>query len=85
MEPSPHTMTGSARHGLPRLTARELAKMPTLCCGHTDNLKLDTGAYRFWLSRMGVSDGAEYDDVVTVETLEDGRWIEIDSYPGSPR
>jgi hypothetical protein len=59
-----------------RYTTEELESKPTLFTGHTDNLKVDDGERRVWLSRMTVVDGAEYDNQVTVEELRDGQWVE---------
>lgn len=67
---------------MPRYTATELNAMPTLCASQADDLKVDTGNKRVWLARVGVEDGAQYDDMVSVETLRDGRWVETDCYPG---
>jgi len=63
-------------------TAEELKKMPTLHSGHFDNLKIDTGTVRVWLSRMTVADGAPYNNQVTVERLLAGKWTEVDKYEG---
>lgn len=66
-----------------RYTAEELRKLPTLCTGQADSLKIDNGKTRVWLCRCGVADGMPYDNAVTVETLQNGRWIETDMYEGS--
>lgn len=61
-------------------TLAELQSMPTLAVGQTCNLKIDRGNRRVWLSRMTVADGAPYDDQVTVEILDRGRWVILDQY-----
>jgi CDGSH-type Zn-finger protein len=63
-------------------TAEELADMPTLAVGQADDLKIENHHRRVWLCRCGVADGMPYDDMVTVEAYIDGRWVEIDRYPG---
>jgi len=68
--------------GSKRYTAAELEDLPTLSVGQFDNLKIDTGSKRVWLCRCGVADGMPYDNQVTIEKLEDGRWIKIEEYPG---
>lgn len=65
-----------------RYSASELKRMPTLHQGHYDNLKLDTGTQRVWLSRMTVADGAEADNMVRIEELRDGSWRKVEEYPG---
>ncbi len=65
-----------------KYTAEDLENRETLSVGQTCNLKIDTGQYRVWLSRCTVEDGEPYDDAVTVEELTNGRWVEIDRYPG---
>lgn len=66
-----------------RIAAQDLADKPTLSVGQADNLKIDTGQTRYWLSRCGVEDGLAYDNMVTVERLINGRWVEVDQYDGS--
>jgi hypothetical protein len=63
-----------------RYTLAELNDMPTLHSGHFDNLKDETVDTRVWLSRMTVSDGAPYDDQVTVEKLAAGVWTIVGQY-----
>lgn len=74
-------MTPSARY-----TLAELEALPTIRQGHFDNLKIETFGdppTRVWLARTGVEDGEPYDNRVTVETLQDGCWIEAKSYPAA--
>ena len=68
-------------YGGERIPIDELAQMETEATGQAKNLKLDTGKYRYWLSRCGVSDGATY--AASIEELQDGRWVTIDQY-GEP-
>jgi len=58
----------------------ELETMPTLCVGQADNLKIDTGTRRVWLSRCTVADGEPYNNKVTVERLINGCWDTVDQY-----
>ncbi len=57
-----------------------LEAMPTLSVGQADNLKIDTGDTRVWLSRCTVEDGEPCDNKVTVEGLVDGRWTDTAYY-----
>jgi CDGSH-type Zn-finger protein len=61
----------------------ELEDLPTLAQGQADNLKIDTGEARVWLCRCGVEDGMPYDNAVTVEVLDNGRWVESHRYPAN--
>lgn len=63
-------------------TARYLRSLPTLSTGQADDLKIDDGEHRVWLSRCTVADGEPYDDKVTVETLERGKWSTAYTYNG---
>lgn len=58
----------------------ELEAMPTISQGHMDNLKVDTGTMRVWLSRMTREDGMPYNNAVTVERLINGVWTEVEQY-----
>lgn len=66
---------------MPRYTLKELKALPTLAVGQADDLKMDTGTVRVWLSRCTVEDGEPYDNKVTVECLLNGRWEETETYP----
>ena len=63
-----------------RYTLAELEAMPTLSTGHTDDLKVDTGRTRVWLSRCTVADGEPYNNKVAIERLKGGRWVETSTY-----
>jgi hypothetical protein len=67
-------------------TLEELSRLPTIRSAHFDDLKIEAGAVRVWLSRLTVADGARYENQVTVERLEAGNhgrseWRTIDQYP----
>ncbi len=53
---------------------------PTLSTGQADDLKYDNGTTRVWLSRCGVEDGEPYPNKLTVETLSNGKWIEVERF-----
>ena len=61
-------------------TLKEIEAMETISSGHTDDLKVENGVTRVWLSRMTMADGMEYDNQVTVERLENGKWSTIKEY-----
>jgi len=65
-----------------KYTANELEELPTLSSGHFDNLKIDDGQYRVWLSRVGIADGMPYDNQIMVEKLVNGRWEIVEQYEG---
>ena len=48
------------------LTWRELDNMETLCEGQADDLKIDDGNFRVWLSRCGIEDGMPFDNAITI-------------------
>ena len=68
--------------GHKRYTFKELDDMPTIHSGQYDNMKIDTGTTRVWLSRMSVEDGMPYNNQVVVEILEAGRWVTAEEYEG---
>jgi hypothetical protein len=61
-------------------TLQELNALPTLDQAHFDNLKVEEGNTRVWLSRMEKQDGAPYDNQVTVEIAIKGKWYTIEQY-----
>lgn len=63
-------------------TAEELEAMPTISQGWTDDLKIDTGNMRVWLSRLGVEDGEDFPNAVTVERFDGDRWDTTEHYAG---
>ena len=58
----------------------ELETMPTKHQGHTDDLKIEYGNKRVWLSRMTIADGMPYDNQVTVEYYKNGVWGTTQEY-----
>lgn len=64
--------------GMTLYAIRYLDSLETLSVGQADDLKLDTGGYRYWLARCGPEDGEAWQ--VHVERLEDGRWEQLLSY-----
>jgi len=58
----------------------ELEALPVLSQGQADDLKIDTGVTRIWLSRCTVEDGEPCDNKVTIEELRSGRWVEVGWY-----
>jgi hypothetical protein len=54
-------------------TSTELAELPTLATGQTEDLKLEGPHHRWWLSRCGPEDGATHR--VSCERLVRGRWV----------
>lgn len=65
-----------------RPTTEDLEALPVLSQGQADDLHIDTGTERVWLSRTGVADGEPFDNTVTVERLVDGRWVVSEKYNG---
>lgn len=63
-----------------KYTLTELKAVPTLSQGHFDNLKIDTGTERIWLSRMTIEDGMPYNNQVTEEHLINGKWETVKEY-----
>ena len=63
-----------------KYTLAELKGRATLSTGQADDLKIDNGNTRVWLSRCGVADGAECDNMVSIEERINGRWEETETY-----
>ena len=61
-------------------TLKQMERMPTIGQGHTDDLKVETDDTRIWLSRMTIEDGMPYNNEVTIEKLQDGKWLAVRSY-----
>lgn len=55
-------------------TMKDLERLPTLAVGQADDLKVDTGSIRVWLSRCGPEDGET--QPIKVEKLDCGRWLD---------
>lgn len=58
-----------------------LSSLPTLAVGQADDLKIDDGQMRVWLSRMTVEDGAPTDGMVSIEWNIGGTWMTTEEYP----
>jgi hypothetical protein len=56
--------------------------LDTLTQGQADDLKMEDGNIRVWLSRCDTLDGEPYDNTVTVEAREDGCWFNVFRYDG---
>ena len=69
-------------HPYKDLTAEELEAKPSLSEDYTSDMKIDDGEYRVHLERTGIADGEWCDNKVTVEQLQDGKWVIIDEYEG---
>lgn len=59
--------------------------MPTLCQGHSEDLKYDGDRYRVWVGRTSIydwnGDSQGYtDSQLSFEELINGRWIALDRY-----
>lgn len=59
-------------------TTAELAELPTLFSAHFDDLKVDTGTERIWLTRMTPEDGAQYQ--IHHEEYKNSEWMASRSY-----
>lgn len=59
-----------------------LENLPVLCQGQADDLHIDTGDFRVWLSRTGVLDGEPYENTVTIEERTNEGWVEFAVYDG---
>jgi hypothetical protein len=63
-----------------RYTLADLKRLPTLSTGQADDLKIDDGNERVWLSRCTVEDGEPYDNKVTIERIVEGCWQTVTEY-----
>ena len=59
---------------------QELQAKKTLATGQADDLKVETRTTRVWLSRCTVDDGEPYNNKVSVEKYQNGRWETIETY-----
>lgn len=73
---------GMERERKMKYTTKKLESMKTISEGHFDNLKIDTGETRVWLSRMTIEDGMPYNNQVTIEKLVNGCWVISEQYQG---
>lgn len=74
------TYLGKASRTAGQYTLARLRSLPTLESGHMDDLKVRTSTEKIWLSRMAKEDGMPYDNQVTIERLQNGRWVETRKY-----
>lgn len=58
-----------------------LESLPTIAQGQADDLKIDTGSMRVWLSRCTMADGEPFDNKVTIEHLKEGGFVIEDGVP----
>jgi hypothetical protein len=65
-----------------RYSAKELGRRKTRCVGQADDLKVESGDTRVWLSRCTKADGEPYNNKVSIEKLINGRWEIVEEYPG---
>lgn len=73
-------------------TFEQLEALPSLCQAQTCDLRIDTGDFRVWTSRMGLEDGEPFERTVYVEVFshhhdpESGgtwfRWQDLGHYDG---
>jgi hypothetical protein len=75
------TIASGLAHGR-NPSADDIRDLPTLATAQTADLKFDDGRTRVWLERVGVADGARWDDGVLIEELIDGRWETVTEYAG---
>jgi len=61
-------------------TLKELESLPTLSVGQAEDLKIERGGTRVWLSRCSKADGEPYNNKVTVEQYLKGRWVTVRTY-----
>jgi hypothetical protein len=61
-------------------TLKELEELETISQGQADDLKIEDGNIRVWLSRMTIEDGMPYNNQVSIEKLQNGAWKVIDEY-----
>ena len=64
-------------------TLKELKSLPTLSVGQAEDLKIEWGNIRIWLSRCKKEDGEPYNNKVTVEQYIEGRWVTVREYKAS--
>lgn len=68
-----------------RIHYNSLKDSVSLCDNGSDDLLIDTGELRYWMSRMTEADGQPYNDAVTIERLMDGAWVTVLMYdPHNP-
>jgi len=63
-----------------KYTLKQLEGLETISQGQADDLKIEDGNTRVWLSRMTIEDGMPYNNQVAIEKLQDGCWSTIEEY-----
>lgn len=62
---------------------QDLCALTTLSVGQADDLKIDAGDVRVWVSRVGPADGAQYEHAVEIEVRDaDGAWHNAETIDG---
>lgn len=69
-----HAFQGTAVLEDPEL-AEWLEEQPVLCQAQADDQHLEVAGRKVWVSRVGRLDGMPCDDGITVERLDDGKWV----------
>ena len=59
-------------------TSEELIKLPTLCTGQADDLKLERDVFRYWVSRCEAD--PQGNPKVSIEARIRGRWATVAEY-----
>lgn len=63
-------------------SAKQLDVMETLTQAYACDLKIDTGDYRVFLSRLDAEDGEPFANTVYVEAYKLGVWDDLGCYDG---
>lgn len=65
-----------------KLTLEEIRNLPVIRQGHFDNVVMEESKLRVLHSRMTVTDGAPYDNQITVQTYDPDRaqWVITQQY-----
>ena len=66
-----------------RFSLEELESLKTISTGQADDLKINDGLWRVWLSRCTIDDGEPYNNKVTVEYCYNGCWLTEQEYPAT--
>ena len=60
----------------------ELMAIEKVLGGQMADLRIDTGDFRIWTSRMDLDDGEPFEKTVYVEVNDDGWWKDLGHYDG---
>ena len=63
-----------------KYTLKQLEELKTISQGQADDLKIEDGNTRVWLSRMTIEDGMPYNNMISIEKLQNGCWSTIEEY-----